>query len=181
MLYKQLYLLIFVIAIFTPVGLFAQTGEYDEEVDSISQNGFEMSLDLRVGVNALGIIPGLPVVIGVPMTFSADTIRITPQFGFLYCFDVMTELHNSYYIPLGISFMYSPITTGIDFTYYQPVGGTNTNSFLSTAIVSEFELYKKEKFSLLFELKFGPTFIYDSGGTRVFAMVNCAFIPRFKL
>lgn len=178
---KSIGIFFLLILIITPVGLSAQTGDTDVPPDITAEEGFEISLDLRIGSNLLGIIPGVSAVIGVPMTISPDTVCITPQFGFLYYFDVMSDLHNSFYLPFGISLLYSPMSTGIDIMYYQPAGGANTNSILSTMVVSEFEIYKKGNFSFLFELKFGPSFIYDSAGSRVFAMVDFSFIPRYKL
>lgn len=180
---KRIGIIILLIAIITPVGLIAQTGDSDSKSDSAGtvSEGFTLSLDLRTGLNIIGLVPGIPVIIGVPMSISPDSISITPQFGFLYYFDVMTELHNPYYLPLGISLFYNPMAVGVDILFYPAIGGANTNSILSAAVVSEVELLKSGRFSLLFGLKFGPAFIFEPSGTKVFAMVDCVFIPRFKL
>lgn len=167
-------ILFLLIAFIIPAGLSAQAGDSETE-------GFNVSIDLRLGVNIIEIVPGIPVVIGVPMSISADTVTITPQFGFLYYFDVWTDLHNSYYIPLGISTLYNPMNLGLDLMYYAPVGGTNTNHMMSTALVTEFEIYSSGAFKLLFELKFGPVFVFDPNGPNVLIMINSAFIPRYKL
>ncbi len=191
--------LLLIITLFMPILVFAQDGgdtsvepgpgdsqigdsqiaeEADEKVDG---EGFTVSIDFRTGVDVIGIIPGIPAVVGVPMSISSDSVTIVPHFGFIYYFDVWSDLHNPYYIPLGISCLYNPLAVGGDVTYYTPVGGTNTTQMLYASVISELNILKKERFSLNFEVKFGPMFIFDPTGTRVQIMVETVFIPRYKL
>ena len=169
MRFFRICILLVFLCIILPAGLFAQAGD------------FSVSIDFRTGYSMFGIVPGIPAVIGVPMSITPDTVTITPQFGFEYFFNVMTDLHNPFYVPLGANVIYNPVNTGIDVMYFVPVGGTVPTHMLSAAVVSELEIFSRERFSLLFEMKIGPMFIFDPDQRRVFLMVNSVLIPRFKL
>lgn len=173
--------LILLLIIIMPAGAFAQAGDSQDTGAEVPAEGFEVSIDVRTGINLVGIIPGIPVIIGVPLSISPETVSITPQVGFVYYFDVLTDLHNEYYVPVGLNVLYNPYALGLDLLYYPAVGGSNTNHLMSVAAVSEMEILKSGRFSLLFELKFGSMFIFDPAETKAMIMVNAEFIPRFKL
>ena len=151
-------LLLFLMIIIIPAAGFAQNtapaGDITEVPDETAEpEGFTVSIDLRTGVNLIGFIPGIPAFIGVPMSISSNTFTITPEVGFIYYFDVWTDIHNSFYIPLGLSAIYNPMNLGIDLLYYVPVGGTNTNYMMSAAAVTESAIISAGSFSLMLELK----------------------------
>ena len=165
------------LTVFIPAAVFAAA----DDSDIAAAGGFSLSIDGRVGVNAFGIVPGIPVMIGVPMSITDDSVTLTPQFGFIYYFDVLTDYHNPYYVPVGLSALYNPIGVGLDFMYYPAVGGTNTNHLMSVSAVSEVEIFSAGAFSLNFELKLGPMFILDPDGWKTFVSINSVFIPRYTL
>lgn len=168
MRFLKIGILIIIICLFIPAGLFAQAG------------GFSAAVDLRTGFNLFGIVPGIPAIIGVPLSISEQSITISPQFGFLYYFDVLTDLHDPYFIPLGASVIYNPLKTGLDLLYYVPAAGTIMTHMVSAAVVSEAELVETGRFSLLLEMKLGSMFVLDPANPGVFLMLNTVIIPRFK-
>ncbi|MDC7227694.1 MAG: hypothetical protein PQJ61_13090 [Spirochaetales bacterium] len=180
-------ILILLFIIIIPVSAAAQASDAGNDVSEgdveteAATEGFSISLDVRTGVNLFGIVPGIPFSVGVPFFINPQSVTITPQFGFVYFFDVMTDYHNEYYLPVGLTVYYNPYNLGADLVYYPPIGGSNTNHMLSIAAASELELYSKNSFSMNMEVKFGTMLIFDPAETRTHIMLNMAFIPRVKL
>ncbi len=180
---RFLTVLLFIVII--PAGLFAQAGDSDAsgavDEEQASLEGFTVSIEAGTGFNLLSFVPGIPFIIGVPMSISSNSVSFTPQFGFIYYFDIWTDLHNAYYVPLGLNIKYNPYGVGLDLLYYPAVGGTNTNNMLSIAASAEALLFQSGWFSLLFELKFGQTLVFEPDGMAAQLMINIALKPRFKL
>lgn len=192
--YIKTVILLLLLIIIIPVSVSAQTAD-DEAGKSLDEGSaeaeqtsffedFAVSIDARLEANLIGLmppIPGIPFIIGVPMSLSPETVTITPQFGFVYYFDVMTVVHNEFYVPIGLSAVYNPISIGLDFMFYPAVGGRASNNLMSLSAVSEVELFSKDKFSLLLGLKFGSMFILDPAENMAMIMLDAALIPRYKL
>ena len=169
-----------------PVFAFAETGDDSAGADTpaedaVAAEGFSVSVDLRLGPNVSGLTPGLSAVIGVPLHFSSDTFSLAPLFGFQYMFDVWTDMHESFYIPLGLAVIYNPMLTGLELIYYPPVGGTAGNHLFTAAVISELELLQEEQFSMLIDLCFGPGFVLSAAETAFFIRLNTALTLRYML
>ena len=183
MRYSKTVIFLLLLFSFFPVSVLSEAGDNSEESGTASAEGldFTVSIDARVGAELIGIIPGVSAIIGVPMSLSTESVSFTPQFGFIYYFDIMTDVHNEFYIPLGLNVLYNPYSLGLDLLFYPAVGGSTPNNMLSIAAVSELELLSSGSFMLLLDLKFGSAFIFEPSGSRALGMIHISLIPRFKL
>ncbi|MBI9109508.1 MAG: hypothetical protein JEZ04_22385 [Spirochaetales bacterium] len=174
---KLLFTLILIIIL--PVCAMAQTGGSD--IDTEVVDGLEVAVDLRLAGNAVSIIPGLSAIIGVPISLGREFITLIPMVGFQYFFDVWTDIHNSYYLPLGLGLVYNPMNVGIELLYYLPVGVTDGKHFLSAAVSGETLLFEISGFSMHFGLSLGPLFVLDASDSRLLFRVNSALLLRYSI
>ncbi len=179
-------LLILTVLLILPAGLYAQTGSYDpEQVFSNPANseaeGFRVAVDLRLGGTAANFIPGLSAVVGVPMQLSSDSVSLVPLVGFLYFFDVWTDIHSTYYIPVGIEAVYNPYNLKLKVLYYPPVGTADGIHLLSATGGAELALFDTGGFSMRFDIGLGPMFVFDPAGTAVLFSINSSLIMRYMI
>jgi len=179
-------LFILTVIIILPAGLFAQAGSSDPgaaadvTVDAAPE-GFNVSIDLRLAGTAVSIIPGLSAIIGVPISLGSDSLALVPQVGFLYFFDVWTDIHSSYYIPVGIGVIYNPLNIGLEVLYYPPVGDDAGIHLISATAAAEMMFLEAEAFSMHFGMGLGPVFILDPAAPRMIFRVNSALILRYRI
>jgi hypothetical protein len=115
------------------------------------------------------------------MSLSDDGFTLIPQVGFLYFFDVLTDIHSSYYIPVGIAAVYNPLNLGVELLYYPPVGVADGKHLLSATISGEAMLLETGGFSINFGVGLGPMFILNTAGGSVIFRINSAFLFRYRI
>ncbi|MDC7126950.1 MAG: hypothetical protein PQJ46_15365, partial [Spirochaetales bacterium] len=130
---KSVFLII--ILMFLPFTIFAEYIDDENiasdvtsaEADSGEVLDFTLGVEISLGVNILGFIPGAFSILGIPLSLSSESVSFVPQGGFFYCSNLWSDLHNSFYIPAGLTVLYNPFKLGCNFMYYFPVGGDNDN------------------------------------------------------
>ena len=152
----------------------AQAGAPEDE-------GFSVSIDLRLGGSALNIIPGLSAIVGVPLSFGSDSVTLIPLVGFQYYFDVWTDVHNSYYVPFGLAAEVNSVGVGLEVMYYPPVAAETPKHLLSAAVYSEGELLDAGAFTMDFGIGIGPLLVMDPADFRILFRLNSSLILRYRL
>lgn len=207
-LFRKL-LIILIVLFILPAGLYAVTGssdpvapedaavETDEGVSpegdgppsegegeappEAEPGGFAVAVDLRLGGVSIGFAPALSAVVGVPMLLSTDSVSLAPLVGFMYFFDIWTDVHSTFYIPVGIEAVYYPYNLNLKVMYYPPVAATDGIHLLSVTGGAELMMFEAGGFSMNLDFGIGPMFVLDPDGLGVILSINSALIMRYRI